>query len=977
MEKKFLSLKNIYRFLFIRDYPIYSTGIIREGKPRNVTLLKFWPDMLTDHFRNQKYGKMIWRSYGSRNRYLSEICNRSIHLKLYTEYMYEIINSATVEVINEQIQCFMDFLINHQFSYDIFLKKLWVLLKQFETEDPCYDAGVRDFFLENKELVEKFRIYGIQGQAFYCSWYLVFLMIHAMVGECMETEEFLQWRSNTELCMESLWKSRMMEQQMAPEVRFLTAQTSEVCGKALPGFHFFGREEELLDLREMVKKGGHYLLSGIGGVGKTELLRQLLECCFREKLVDAICTVQYEGSLAESFVRAFLQVSGDSLEENFREALSRIRSYHNKRVLILIDNVNRTMEEDKDLAELLQLSATVIMTSRIVEIPGFQTYKVKVPTRETSLLIFRDNFGEILSEKEREALETLLNRPIWRHTLTLRFLGQAAKNNNWNVRKLKDQLEESTVVQKENESAIEEKLQELYRRVYQQEKMCTGQKRFLCLFAALPYRNYTSEFIERYLFLEFKEKAAFKKEIHSLKQHGWLEERENGFAMHPFIAECLLNEGVWESDVEVFFRNVEQQWETEGVLFGEQDRYAFINSVEADRIILSELILSVSGRIKGKLSAATMRLVLLAAEVIKHTYDLSQKTYQQLERMMTQCEEVTEEMRIYYYVLSGNTCNVKLPIWEEVYRAQEENRSIPRYLYWELKHLLIENYILAGKFEEAQRLLQEGMGEEMTLRQYLIHCYDLGQIAGAKGNMTEYLEWNTRGIDAAAESGENVSDLLFSLLGAQCGACISLWKLEEARQCVEQMEEIVAEGNSTQREWYLSFYKGSLELHEGNLEAAVESLRRAKELAGYLFGTNHFNYVMQCEELAVVLQNQGSFEEAEENHMPALRFIEGKKEHQFEYNRILHNLGVLYRKWGRQKEAYEYSLKAYQIGRNLGKIQMAEPAYNLSKICREEGNTAGELQYLKQAYPVFEETYGPQNPKVMEARERLAELGEI
>ena len=65
MQKDNLTLRNLYNFLMIRDYPIYSTGIIGNEQKKGITLSKFWRDTLLPEFTGGKYGKMIWKNTGS------------------------------------------------------------------------------------------------------------------------------------------------------------------------------------------------------------------------------------------------------------------------------------------------------------------------------------------------------------------------------------------------------------------------------------------------------------------------------------------------------------------------------------------------------------------------------------------------------------------------------------------------------------------------------------------------------------------------------------------------------------------------------------------------------------------------------------------------------------------------------------------------------------------------------------------------
>ena len=39
-----LSLKNLYRLFTVKDYPVYSTGILREKSKKGLTLVRFWDE---------------------------------------------------------------------------------------------------------------------------------------------------------------------------------------------------------------------------------------------------------------------------------------------------------------------------------------------------------------------------------------------------------------------------------------------------------------------------------------------------------------------------------------------------------------------------------------------------------------------------------------------------------------------------------------------------------------------------------------------------------------------------------------------------------------------------------------------------------------------------------------------------------------------------------------------------------------------
>ena len=58
-----LSLKNLYRLFTVKDYPVYSTGILGEKSKKGLTLVKFWDECLLYEWKSTRHGKMIFRKY--------------------------------------------------------------------------------------------------------------------------------------------------------------------------------------------------------------------------------------------------------------------------------------------------------------------------------------------------------------------------------------------------------------------------------------------------------------------------------------------------------------------------------------------------------------------------------------------------------------------------------------------------------------------------------------------------------------------------------------------------------------------------------------------------------------------------------------------------------------------------------------------------------------------------------------------------
>ena len=52
-----LSLKNLYRLFTVKDYPVYSTGILGEKSKKGLTLVRFWDEYLLYEWKGTRHGK--------------------------------------------------------------------------------------------------------------------------------------------------------------------------------------------------------------------------------------------------------------------------------------------------------------------------------------------------------------------------------------------------------------------------------------------------------------------------------------------------------------------------------------------------------------------------------------------------------------------------------------------------------------------------------------------------------------------------------------------------------------------------------------------------------------------------------------------------------------------------------------------------------------------------------------------------------
>ena len=265
-----LSLKNLYRLFTVKDYPVYSTGILGEKSKKGLTLVRFWDEYLLYEWKSTRHGKMIFRKDGSQNRYHSEFCNRKESFPLYHIYIEEVLEGLNTETFGSQVLIFEKFLKEKNYNHSVFVQKLRKFLGMVMESDPwlSQECGEKLIFwigyIEKKQ--KDF------SQSFGDAWLFTLLSLHAMAGPEISGAKMELVRNREDLKPEYIW-SCIYQESGETRQSFLTLRNCELFRKSVKASHFFGREEELYDLKEMFFNSGKYLISGIGGIGKTEFAK--------------------------------------------------------------------------------------------------------------------------------------------------------------------------------------------------------------------------------------------------------------------------------------------------------------------------------------------------------------------------------------------------------------------------------------------------------------------------------------------------------------------------------------------------------------------------------------------------------------------------------------------------------------------------------------------------------------------------------
>lgn len=220
-----------------------------------------------------------------------------------------------------------------------------------------------------------------------------------------------------------------------------------------PVSYFTGRETELQELRQRIEEGRNSILvSGMAGIGKTQICRKL----FEEYLVQHVANgngsfqhigyVEYNGDMGNSLQKCLKYKQQDSPEKNQEAAWRELEFLASDgKLLLFIDNVDKSVSEDISLQRLNAIPCTIILISRQVSFGDvFEPYRIGFLDIKQCIEIYeRIRFGgsgKKISTEEISDLEYIIEKLTERHTFTVEFLAHRARNSNWSVKMLEEKL---------------------------------------------------------------------------------------------------------------------------------------------------------------------------------------------------------------------------------------------------------------------------------------------------------------------------------------------------------------------------------------------------------------------------------------------------------------------------------------------------------------------------------------------------------
>lgn len=335
-----------------------------------------------------------------------------------------------------------------------------------------------------------------------------------------------------------------------------------------PVSYFTGREVELQKLRELLEDGGKcVLISGMGGIGKTHICRRLFADYYhnhgkgREEPFHHIGYIEYNGDMDSSLQNCLKFSEQENPEHNLEASWRELEHLAaDGKLLLFVDNVNISMGEDPGLAKLQEIPGAIILTSRRKSMgKAFEPFFIDFLSTEQCRKIYEKirfgGSGKTISEEEEEDLKYVIEEMADKHTITIEFLAHLAKTKHWNVKKLRQKLEQNGFCLQytdDDEQAV--MIQESFESLYDLSELTEGEQNILEAFSVFPYLPLEVEVCNEWLLAD----AGAREDddiMTGLSRKGWLQfsADSEGYRLHPVFAQFIYEKRkpAWDDHVKL------------------------------------------------------------------------------------------------------------------------------------------------------------------------------------------------------------------------------------------------------------------------------------------------------------------------------------------------------------------------------------------------------------------------------------------
>ncbi|WP_273327858.1 tetratricopeptide repeat protein [Vallitalea guaymasensis] len=716
---------------------------------------------------------------------------------------------------------------------------------------------------------------------------------------------------------------------------FVFTNTNDI----IPTNYFMGRQDEVKKLENMVRNNERCInVSGMGGIGKTHICRYLFNRYInqnkgnKENLVDCVGYLRYKNSMDETLVeglkfeRTFYDVKQDT-----SRAWEKIKNIsNNKKMVLFIDNVNKTFDEDESLRQLYNLTGSIIITSRYKELENF----IDIEIDRLDLDLCRELFTSIYKSyiDDSDSLIYILEELVSRHTKTVELIAMIAKDRDLSICELKNLLLDKKFNISYLKGSEKITIYAEYEKLFSLSKLNPNTEiNVLEGFAIFPYEFMDIQECNNW----FNKDANISDEVlifNRLYKKGWLEKHNRKYAMHPLISEMLRNRRVMTKNHKHLIKRCKE--------------YIIVNQNDNDKNYNPSI----------QRSMKYLHTVEIIAQNIKG-YDKD-----------VECSHLFNEIGVAYgysgeYKKALNWYQKALDIYKKVLGVEHPS-TVTMYNNIGLTYSKNgENGKALEWYKKCLAIHENILDNDSTVIMY----NNITLVYLNKGEYKKALEWSKKALDICEKGGgkENGSTAITynNLAAVYLGKGKYNKALEWFQKALKISENVLGKDHPQTAVSYNNIARIYEEI--GEFKTALEWYQKALHIREQVLGKEHLETGMTYNDMAGLYVVKGEFNKAFELYQKALAINEQVlgKEHPSTAS-TYNNIALIYYYEGKYEKSLKWYKKALNISEKVLGIEHPETAIiydNIAGVYSEKGQYEKALEWCEKALNISEKVLGKEH----------------
>lgn len=313
--------------------------------------------------------------------------------------------------------------------------------------------------------------------------------------------------------------------------------------------YFVGRDAQLLEIADRLKRTDKLFISGMGGMGKSELVKQYAHTYqdAYDAVIFAVCNTDLESMILDDSMLPIGNVQqwpDEKAQEYYTRKLKELQKLCNKRILLIVDNFNDL--QDEALNALLRLNCKMLFTTRCdVTEYNYEQMELGTMAEEYVWDLFCNWYARQPVNEERMYARQIIDL-YQGHTMAVELIAKQMKASHIGPKQMLDKLGSGGFRTGGRERVIHVKdgmhpklnIRDHIRRLFDVSELNDEQIYILANLSLMPPSGVSAEMFHDWCQLDGYE------DINELAESGWLRQdpEANMISLHPVIADVMLEE---------------------------------------------------------------------------------------------------------------------------------------------------------------------------------------------------------------------------------------------------------------------------------------------------------------------------------------------------------------------------------------------------------------------------------------------------